>query len=44
MKGHPFYQLTSNFTFTNIFKIQIMKKNATMWEYKVDINANFVCM
>ena len=45
LKGNPFYQLTSNFTFTNI--LQIREKTATVWEYKVGINAiiaNFVCM
>ena len=46
LKCSPFYQLTSNFTFTNnIFEIQITKEIANIWEYKVNaIIANFVCL
>ena len=47
MKINYFHQLTSNFTFTNILKIQIMKKTANRWEYKlgiIAIIANFVCL
>ena len=33
LTGNPFYQLTPNFTFTDILKTQIMKKTANVWEY-----------
>ena len=47
LNGNPFYQLLSNFTFTNHLKNQIMKETANVWEYKVGINAiiaNLVCL
>ena len=47
VKINYFHQLTSNFTFTNILKIQIMRKIANRWEYKlgiIAIVANFVCL
>ena len=45
LKGNPFCQPTSNFTFCYHLTIQIMMKTANIWEYKVgidDIIVNFV--
>ena len=38
LKCNPFYQLTSKFQIYKNRKIEIMKKTANKWEYKVGIN------